>query len=164
MNNYTMRLAFLEAAGLVLLIGCASVIHGTRQVIPVASVPPEAKVYMQGVQVATTPGKIEVRRKDEGVTLRFEKDGYKAIEVRLSRRVSGAAFGNLALGGVIGLIVDFSNGAAYKQTPSQINASLLQTDATQGNPLVTKNRGGILVVFRERLPGEALTGAKINVE
>jgi hypothetical protein len=164
MKIHTMSQALLSGAGLVLLSGCASLIHGTRQTIPVASVPPEAKVYVQNVYVATTPGKIEVRRKDEGVTLRLEKDGYKPVEIRLGRTVSGAVFGNLALGGIIGLIVDFSNGAAYKQTPSQISASLLQAGATSADLTLTKNRNGILVVFRERLPGETPTGARISVE
>ena len=157
-------LALLAAAELLLLTSCASVIHGTRQTIPVASVPSDAKVYVQDVHVATTPGKIEVRRKDEGITLRFEKDGYKSVEVQLSRKLSGAAFGNLALGGVIGLIVDFSNGAAYKQTPSQISASLQQAGATESTSILMKHREGIVVVFRERMPGETPIGAKVGAE
>ncbi len=104
-------------------INCASIIHGTTQDIAVNSNPDGVKVIVKGVHMATTPAVIELKRK-ESTILRFEKEGYNSVEVILKRTTDGWVWGNILLGGIIGFIVDFSNGAAYKLSPEDINVEL----------------------------------------
>jgi len=153
----------LASFALPLLNGCAWVIHGTHQSIAVASAPSGADVMVQGIKMAQTPGTISVRRGDH-ITLHFEKEGFKPVDVVLNRDVSGAVFGNILLGGVIGLIVDFSNGAAYKQTPQQVTATLdVLSKTTPTAELKHRSKDTILVIFREKAAGEK-AGEPLSVE
>lgn len=160
-------LALIGGVASLFLIGCASVLHGTHQRISVASVPPGAEVMVQNARAGVTPAKIEVRRKDKDVILRFEKEGYKPVEVTLRRKVSGAVWGNIALGGVIGFIVDFANGAAYKMTPNEVSANMDSNPGGRGpvsSATPRQEKDSILVIFRERLPREAVAGEKVDTE
>lgn len=112
---------------LVTLIGCASIMHGTRQDLSVNSMPSGAKVFVRGVHMVTTPSVVELKRKDSDIVLRFEKDGYEPVEVALHRTMDGWVWGNVLFGGFVGLAVDFINGAAYKLTPAEVNAVLERT-------------------------------------
>ncbi len=116
-------LSLLGGVGLaLLLVGCASIIHGTGQNISVNSVPSDSKVIVKGVHRATTPAVIELKRNESNIILRFEKEGYEPVEVALNRSVDGWIAGNIVFGGFIGLAIDFIDGAAYKLSPSEINA------------------------------------------
>ncbi len=114
-------------------------------------------------KMAETPGIIAVRRGDR-LTFRFEKDGFKPVEVSLKKSVTGATFGNLIIGGVIGFVIDFSTGAAYKQTPEQVSVTLdALSKTTPSAALKHHSKDTILVVFREKTPGEP-TGEALSVE
>ncbi|MBD3330048.1 hypothetical protein GF354_00790 [Candidatus Peregrinibacteria bacterium] len=109
------------------IIACASMMHGSKQSVNISSFPNEAKVTIttpDGIQYSYTPSVVELKRKYSEVSIFFEKEGYKPVEVNLNRETDGWIWGNLALGGIIGLVVDFSNGAAYKLTPGEVNAVL----------------------------------------
>jgi len=105
-------------------INCCSIIHGTRQEISVNSQPIGVKVIVKGVHMATTPAVIEFKRKESNIILRFEKEGYEPVEVALRRSTDGWIAGNIIFGGLIGLVVDFANGAAYKLSPADIQVEL----------------------------------------
>jgi hypothetical protein len=51
-------------------------------------------------------------------------DGYQPYETVLTRKTSGWVAGNIVLGGLIGLAIDFATGGAYILSPEQINAEL----------------------------------------
>jgi hypothetical protein len=97
----------------------------------------------------TTPGVLMLNRKQLGYILTFEKQGYKPVEISLQRRVDGWVFGNILMGGLIGIIVDFSTGAAYRLTPEEVNVVLGELGAS----LKDKKGADLLVaVDLERLP------------
>jgi len=48
--------------------------------------------------------------------------------------VSGWVWGNLAIGGLIGLAVDAISGGMYKLTPEQISASMMSGSANVSQP------------------------------
>jgi hypothetical protein len=143
------RYVFLFLAGgiIPLIIACATIMHGSKQGININSVPNNAKVTIttpDGVQYAHTPSVVELKRKYSEVSIFFEKDGYRPVEVNLERKSDSWIWGNLAFGGLIGLIVDFSNGAAYKLTPSEVNA-VLEREGISYNP----ESNGIMIVLTE---------------
>ncbi|MGB2770647.1 MAG: PEGA domain-containing protein [Candidatus Zixiibacteriota bacterium] len=138
-------LLLLGGIGTVLVIvSCASIVHGTRQKISVNSVPSGAKVVVKDVQMATTPAVIELKRKESNIVLRFEKEGYEPVEMALKRSVDGWIAGNILLGGLIGLAVDFIDGAAYKLSPSEVDAVLAEAKA-QGMNLEDMSKDGVVI-------------------
>lgn len=142
---WVISLSLLGGVGLTLLvIGCASIIHGTRQNISVSSVPTGAKVIVKGVHMATTPAVIALKRNESNIILRFEKEGYEPVEVALNRSVDGWIAGNIIFGGLIGLAVDFISGGAYKLSPSEINAVMAELKK-QGMNLEDMSKDGVVI-------------------
>src|SRR5262245_20693108 len=102
--------------------GCASVINGTSQEVAFRSVPPGATVKVSG-QTGTTPATLSLSRdRDHMATL--TKEGHPERQVNIRQKLSGAFYGNIALGGIIGMSVDMGNGAAYNLTPSNIEVDM----------------------------------------
>src|SRR5262249_55871663 len=91
-----------------LLVGCASTINGTRQEVGFRSVPSGASVAVSG-QTATTPARLTLARKQDHVAV-FTLEGYPDRQVNIKQKLSGAFYGNLAIGGIIGMAVDMGNG------------------------------------------------------
>ncbi len=136
-----------------LLTGCASIIHGSRQDVRVTSVPSGAVVRVNlNNQATTTPGVLTLNRKEIGYVLTFEKQGYKPVEVSIRRTVDGWLFGNILFGGLIGLVIDFASGSAYKLTPDEVSTVMTQMNVSMRN---TKKGDLLVVVDMERLPKEA---------
>ena len=154
------QLVLLVAMGLS-VSGCASMLHrapdfrGTlKQDVQVTSDPTGVTVRLNGIIVGVTPTRVAVRRKEPGQSLAFHKDGYVPVQLPLRRRLSGGAFGNLALAGLamnplngpnglsddswsraqqvsvalvlpaVGLGIDMMTGAAYA-VPSQVHVTLV---------------------------------------
>ena len=71
-------------ATLFLLQGCATVIKGTHQKIPVTSVPAGAIVLVDGRDAGMTPLILKLSKKRPAV-IRIEKEGYNPHEIRVTR-------------------------------------------------------------------------------
>ena len=117
-----------RSLGLLLIVfaaattGCASVINGTTQEIGFRSVPSGATVSVSG-QAAATPTTLKLSR-DKDHTATFKTEGQPDRQTNLKQKLSGAFFGNLLLGGLIGMVVDMSNGAAYNLSPENIEMDM----------------------------------------
>ena len=107
---------------LITVFSCASIVNGTKQDIRINSDPTGAQVSINGVKY-TTPAVIKLKR-GSNHSLTFTKEGYEPVTLKIDKKFNSWVLGNLIFGGVIGLIVDFSNGAAYKLSPEQVNAKL----------------------------------------
>jgi len=106
--------------------GCAAIIHGSLQRMAIRSTPPGATVTLDGASVGTTPLTTSLSRKNEHV-VHLELQGYKPIDVRLNKKIDGWFWGNLLLGGLVGMVIDGSTGAMYKLSPGQVKAALEQS-------------------------------------
>lgn len=84
--------------------GCASIVNHApvslgktaMQSVEVTSEPAGARITVAGKELGITPTKILLKRRDAGIVLRLEKDGYEPSDVRLKRTVGKAVAGNLA--------------------------------------------------------------------
>ena len=103
--------------------GCASIIHGSTQKISVSSNPAGAKIQADGNSVGNAPVSVELKRKTDHILV-FTKDGYKQEQVTIMHVVSGAVYGNIAAGGLIGWGVDAATGAQFKLVPETISMDL----------------------------------------
>lgn len=110
--------------------GCATIVSGRTQEIQLRSEPADVLVTAQpGGHTVTTPATLTLPRLGSGYRLRFEKPGYEPQDVRLTTSQNGWLWGNILIGGLIGLAVDYNTGAAYTLTPAEVEARLPPTQA-----------------------------------
>ena len=129
--------------------GCATIVSSSRQKISVNTVPPGAKIYVQDIAQATTPAIIYVERSKE-VVLRLEKEGYQPVDIALHRGINYWVAGNIIwnAGLLIGVIVDFINGSAYKLTPEEITAILDEGTSENINKNLPRGQAVLLVELK----------------
>jgi hypothetical protein len=145
-------LAFLDG-------GCASIIKGTTQAIPVSSDPLGAEVRLDGSMVGQTPLTLAVKRKSDHL-ITIEKTGYLGESTAITRTTSGAVAGNIILGalGLVGWGVDAMSGAQYNLTPETIRVNLMKTTAASPAEPVAPDRAATFIEELRRL--DALHAAK----
>jgi hypothetical protein len=106
-----------------LLSGCATIIKGSHQDIPVATDPSNASVFVDGVRQGYTPTKLNLARKASYVVT-LELDGHESESITIKPSIGGAVAGNIIAGGLIGWGVDAGTGAQYNLHPDTINVRL----------------------------------------
>jgi hypothetical protein len=98
------------------LSGCATLTKGTTQPIAISSEPAGADCTLsrrgQSLGKVKTPGSITVKRDGDPINVTCSKDGYEEATAVMNSRVESAIYGNLLVGGVIGVMVDASSGAS----------------------------------------------------
>jgi hypothetical protein len=134
--NSRWSLICLTACGLSSLnLGCASVISGREADIAIKTNPPRAHVMIQNekgetVANAMTPTKVSLKRsngifkKAPRYSAVIQKQGYQTAKVKIDPKLNPWVFGNVVLGGVIGLAADSATGAIWNYKPNDIDQSL----------------------------------------
>lgn len=126
---------------LILCSGCASIVtvfdSGGKKRVHLDSNPPGAKVTVwnggQQVTSATTPAVVKLPRGDgyfrgARYTVKYELPGYYPYETELHPVLNGWYIGNIAIGGLIGLVaVDPVTGAMWTLSPGKIDRNLIST-------------------------------------
>jgi hypothetical protein len=114
-------------AACVLISGCATITRGTRQTFKIESTPSEAKVSLSNGETCVTPCKLKVKRRP-GFDATISKEGYATKTVKVDSEIHGGGVaggaGNIILGGVIGGIVDGTNGSLYSLSPNPLQVTL----------------------------------------
>ena len=105
------------------LSACATIFTGTTQRIAIDSNPEGAAcdVTQAGVVVAhvpRTPDVVDVSRGSAEIQVSCTKQGYRTQRVAELSGAEGWVFGNFVIGGLLGVVIDFSSGAAYHYHPS----------------------------------------------
>jgi len=149
--------------------GCATIVHSGPRAIPVASSPPGAKVSIYDrdnklVQTNTTPFVAQLPMKagyfkSQNYRLEFELPGHQSAEVHLESSVSGWYWGNLAFGGLIGmLIVDPLTGAMFNLHPEKIEQPLTASQAQ----VIREGKGLLVVMVSQTTEQERANMVRIN--
>ncbi|MFY7912743.1 MAG: hypothetical protein ACOVO2_24460 [Emticicia sp.] len=144
MNSTTNKVFKLFICSCLLLssMSCASIIHGKSQDVFISSQPKGAIIRVDDRDFGQTPKVLGLPRmgrmdgepstkKEYKITLSLE--GYMPYETILQRKVDGWFFGNILVGGVIGIVIDAVTGSMYKLTPSQISAQMKMNGANVFN-------------------------------
>jgi hypothetical protein len=117
-------------AACVLVSGCATVVRGTRETFKIQSTPTEAKVALSNGETCVTPCSLKIKRRP-GFTATFTKEGFETKTVTVDSEVHGggvaAGAGNLLAGGIIGGIVDGTNGSLNSLAPNPLQVTLQPT-------------------------------------
>lgn len=116
--------------------GCATVLHGSNQLISVTSVPSGCRFTVDGEGSYTTPATVKMERKRDH-SLVFKLEGYHPEQVTVMHVISGAVAGNILLGGLIGWGVDAMTGAQYRLVPETVNVHLRPLAAGESPEVVT---------------------------
>lgn len=132
-----MKKIALVAMGSFALSGCATVMHGANQTFIVESDPVGATVKFSNGATCVTPCKLELpRRYDFRTDLTL--DGYRPVYVLVRSKTGGATFGNLLAGGIVGAVVDSSNGANKQLSPNPLKVRLTPVGQTTAEVLLDK--------------------------
>lgn len=107
---------------IILLSSCATIISGSRQNVEINSEPSSAKVYINEIEIGNTPVQKNLKRNQE-YSLVLKLDGYETYETKIERKFNAWYIGNIAFGGLIGIIIDPITGAMHKLKPKEINGS-----------------------------------------
>jgi hypothetical protein len=89
---------------------------------------PAGVIVKMDDRTVTTPNCIQLHRGCPSYVLQFEKEGYKPVAIRLVQATDGWVWGNILIGGIIGIAIDFSNGSAYELTPEKTEIVLKKID------------------------------------
>ena len=106
------------------LTGCATIAHGPNQSVVFTSMPAGATVEVDGKVRGTTPTTVVLPREKKTYDVRVTKDGYMEATAQLIAEVSGWIWGNLAIGGLFGIVVDMATGAMNNLTPDRLAVTL----------------------------------------
>ena len=114
----------IVVAATLALSGCATVVNGRTEPLGLSSNPAGAEVSIDnGTMKVITPTSVELK-KDENHTFVFHKDGYQDTSATVTSGTSGWVWGNPLAGGIIGGVVDFATGAAYKFSDDTLSVNL----------------------------------------
>lgn len=116
------------------LSSCCAIVNGRTQDVQFNASPAGAKLMIDGQDRGTVPQTVSLKRSEKH-TIRIEAPGYAPYEATLDGSMSGWVFGNIALGGLIGLAIDFGTGAVYAF--DDVNATLapqVRISAVHGKP------------------------------
>lgn len=129
-----------------LMIGCATIIRGTKQNVAVKTIPTGATVIVKGMEKGITPTILNLPR-GEDVVIRFEKEGYKPVKVMLTKELDlGCVVGSALFTGLIGIVIDFASGSVYRLTPPEVNAMLEKIEEQGINLKDLQQKGEITII------------------
>lgn len=129
---------FLLPVVVIVLGGCATLIHGSTQSVRVESEPSDARVEVDGRPVGQTPTTVRLERNQDH-RVRIYREGYEPHTVTLRQGRSIWTAVNLLNLVVPGVLVDLSTGAFYSLNPDPIGATLNESspaapDSSQSDP------------------------------
>jgi uncharacterized protein YceK len=113
----------VAASVLVAVSGCATIIHGTTEKVGFSSTPAGATVSVDGINSGTTPTFAQLKRSTDHTVI-IDLPGYEKSSFIIESKLSGWFFGNILIGGVIGIVVDAISGGMYRLTPTELAATL----------------------------------------
>ena len=141
-----------------MLPACATIVAGPSQFVGVVTEPPGATCILgrAGRQVGVvpvTPDSLRVGRSRKPLSVTCGKDGYETASIQQPPRFNGITFGNIVLGGPVGVVVDAADGANFAY-PAEIHMKLAPDPARRPTPLASDPLGATGAGFGQ--PGVAL--------
>jgi hypothetical protein len=116
------------AVALSLTSGCASLVANGPVHVPVTSRPAGATVFLNDQPAGQTPMVVDLKSSLPRAELRLELPGFESVRVTRGKKLNGWVWGNLIIGGLIGIAIDFASGAAQRFDGTPINVELKPGD------------------------------------
>lgn len=117
----------LVLASSVFLVSCASIVGGSSW-LEMETKPENVEVTLVGVQRNTerrliTPFRVKLDRATD-YRLLIETRNYRSEEIYIDRGINGWFWGNIVLGGPVGMLVDYATDAMWKHNPGFVSMDL----------------------------------------
>lgn len=111
---------------LALNTGCATIVHGGHQRIPVTSVPSGAHVFLDGSEVGATPMEVQIKRSHLSHTIEVRQDGYEPVGTIIRSTPCGLPWVNVIYGfvGIPFILVDAATGANIDMEPEKVDSQM----------------------------------------
>src|SRR5512147_1151061 len=102
--------------------GCATIMAGGPDRIPVSTNPPGATVFVDNIPAGQTPLMITLDRQHSSGVIRIELAGFAPVTLVRTTSINGWFWANLCIGGLIGIVVDVVTGdiKAFDDAPIAI--------------------------------------------
>ncbi len=133
MNNLWKKGAVVACA--LSMTACASIVGGRYQKVEVETRAADQSIRAdctlsngQGEVRVMTPGTAVVHRSSHDLSVSCQKDGQQIARQSYDASIRGMVWGNILFGGLIGIVVDFSDGASHHY-PNKLNV-LVPSSAT----------------------------------
>lgn len=109
---------------------CASIFKGASEDVEFNSEPSNAKIFINGAQLGSTPAKISLESKKTYI-VEIKKEGYetKTYQISNSFRI-GFLFMDICFTGVIGIVIDAATGSWYSLDENYYQINLEKNDKT----------------------------------
>lgn len=161
-------LAIFVVGTLCLLSSCATIVTGTKPKVIIngdTNEPVTIRTSYKTYENVMLPAQVQVRRKHlSGQHISVRSENYTYQDIMIDKKTNGWAWGNLALGGLIGWIIDLGTNAVseprqkeYTIHGVQKKDSEYQTEASKStkiafptfpcDAIIEKNNGRVLDVF-----------------
>lgn len=121
---------FAALALMALLPACATIGEGTSDNVTVSTTPAGATCTLdrKGERIgalATTPGSLRIDKSVHPMMVTCNREGFQTASTTATPAFTGWTFGNLILGGIIGIVVDIASGANGRY-PSEVQLTLTE--------------------------------------
>lgn len=137
--------ALLAFALPLVLSGCASIVSRSSYPVSIATTPPGASISItdkksKEVYKGTSPATVTLKSgagyfSKAEYQVKLSSPGYAEQIIPINYKLNGWYFGNLLIGGFIGmLIVDPATGAMWKLETAPLNVTLAKTAETATTP------------------------------
>lgn len=136
------------AAASISMGGCATILNGTHQPYQTITQPPGAKIQFSNGTTCTSPCKLEQRRKDD-MRVDITQDGYNPTYVLVQSKLGGAGFGNILAGGIVGGVVDGSNGASNRLVPKSPLIVRLSPIGSSEGAVILDDKGNVVMTVKQ---------------
>ena len=121
--------------------GCATITKGSQQTVTIATDPAGAVCDLTRdakplAVVNPTPGSMPVEKASGSIAILCRKAGYKDVAGTLASEFQAWTFGNIILGGLIGIAVDAASGAMHEY-PAKV--TITPPTSNSGRPTALEN-------------------------
>lgn len=111
----------------VCLTGCATIMTGTNHSLTINSNVEGVKVYIDEIYRGSTPIRLDLSTEEKVYTIKIEAEGFVPYIEVVQRKASGWVWGNIFLGGFIGLGIDMITGGLYVYEKDNITGNLVRS-------------------------------------
>jgi hypothetical protein len=124
-NVLRFTLAIFSGFAALALTGCASITGSSQQSLSVETRDSAASVTGvtcelsndKGKWFLNTPGSAYIQKSSENLNVLCKKDGLSPGQASVASTTKAGMVGNILFGGIIGMAIDHSTGAAYEYPP-----------------------------------------------
>jgi len=106
------------------LSGCATIMAGGPDHIPVNTNPPGAAVYVDNMLVGQTPMVVTLNREHSAGVIRLEAPGYAPLTVVRGKNINGWFWVNICTTGLVGIVIDLVTGDVKAFDDTAINVGM----------------------------------------